>query len=79
MFAEHVEVKYVSLPKNRDTGIIKGFAFIDVGSAEDIPKAVDALNGIEMEGRPLRVSLSLKKGQVRSTKTTGTFERSMAT
>jgi RNA recognition motif-containing protein len=70
MFAEHVDVKYVSLPKNHESGIIKGFAFVDVGSEEDIPKAVETLNGKDIEGRPLRVSRTLPKNQIRSAKKT---------
>lgn len=68
MFSEHVDVKHVSLPKNRESGIIKGFAFVDVGSEEDIPKAVENLNGNDVEGRPLRVSRTLPKNQIRSAK-----------
>ena len=74
MFAEKVDVRYVSLPKNKETGVIKGFAFVDVGSPEDIPKAVDAFDGIELEGRPMRVSLSLPKEQVQSTKKNCKFQ-----
>jgi len=68
MFAEHVSVKYINLPRNEKTGEIKGFAFIDVESAEDIPKAVDALNGVQVGERPLRVSKVLEKDQIRSKK-----------
>lgn len=68
MFAEHCEVKYVSLPRNADTDQIKGFAFIDVGTEDDIAKAVDALNGLQVGDRPLRVSKSLDKDQIRSKK-----------
>lgn len=57
------------MPRNEETGEIKGFAFIDVPSEEDIVKAVDALNGKEMGERPLRVSKVLPKGQIRSKKT----------
>eukprot|EP00428_Durinskia_dybowskii_P024563 CAMPEP_0170232902 /NCGR_PEP_ID=MMETSP0116_2-20130129/16193_1 /TAXON_ID=400756 /ORGANISM="Durinskia baltica, Strain CSIRO CS-38" /LENGTH=363 /DNA_ID=CAMNT_0010483689 /DNA_START=119 /DNA_END=1210 /DNA_ORIENTATION=+ len=68
MFAEHVPIKYINLPRNEETGEIKGFAFIDVESADDIPKAVDALNGVQVGDRPLRVSKVLEKNQIRSKK-----------
>ena len=68
LFEEHVNVRYVSLPKEQSTGQSKGFAFVDVGAAEEIPKAVDALDGVKMGDRPLRVSRSLPKNQIRSTK-----------
>lgn len=70
IFAEHVDVRYVSLPRNKETGDAKGFAFIDLGSEEEIPKAVAALNGMDCAGRRLRVSRTLEKGQIRSTKRT---------
>ena len=73
LFAEHVNVRYVNLPKNQETGKIKGFAFVDVGTDEEIPKAVSALDGIELEGRPLRISRSLPKSKIRSTKKTCRF------
>ena len=68
MFAEHVEVRYVNLPKNTETGEIKGFAFIDVESDDAIIAAVNALDGKELGDRQLRVSKSLEKGQVKSQK-----------
>ena len=73
MFAEHVSVKYINLPRNEETGEIKGFAFIDVESADDIAKAVDALNGVQVGERPLRVSKVLEKDQIRSKKQTRKF------
>jgi RNA recognition motif-containing protein len=71
--AEHVDVRYVNLPKDRESGKLKGFAFIDVGSEDDIPKLVDALTEAELGGRPLRVSRSLAKDQIRSTRQSGRF------
>jgi RNA recognition motif-containing protein len=68
LFSEHVDVRYVSLPRNRETGNIKGFAFVDLASPDEILKAIDALNEVDMDGRPLRVSLSLPKDQIRSTR-----------
>jgi len=70
MFAEHVPVKYVNLPRNPETNEIKGFAFVDVEAADDIATAVSALNGVTVGDRPLRVSKSLEKGQIKSQKTT---------
>ncbi|CAJ1937159.1 unnamed protein product [Cylindrotheca closterium] len=62
------DVRYIKLPKDREVDRIKGFGFVDVASADDVLKIVDALNGFEMEGRQLRVSRSLEKDQIRSTK-----------
>ena len=44
---------------------------MDVASADEIPKVVDAINGVEMDGRKIRASRSLEKDQIRSTKREG--------
>ncbi|MEZ4525737.1 MAG: RNA-binding protein [Desulfobacterales bacterium] len=41
---------------DRDTGRSKGFGFVEMESAEDGQKAIDALNGKEIQGRALKVS-----------------------
>lgn len=57
------------MPRDRETGKFKGFAFVDVSTDDEIPKAIEALNGIEIEGRKLRVNRYLAKDQIRSAKT----------
>jgi RNA recognition motif-containing protein len=69
MFEKHVECGYINMPRNEASGEIKGFAFVEVNSEDEILKAVDALNGIEVGDRPLRVSKVLPKEQIRSKKT----------
>lgn len=69
MFEKHIECGYINMPRNEESGEIKGFAFVDVKSEDDILKAVEALNGIEVGDRPLRVSKVLPKEQIRSKKT----------
>lgn len=61
-------VRYINLPRDKQSDRIKGFGFVDVDSVEDVAKVVDALNGFDMAGRNLRVSRSLEKDQIRSTK-----------
>jgi RNA recognition motif-containing protein len=41
---------------DRDTGRSRGFAFVEMGSDADAQSAIDAMNGHEMDGRPLRVN-----------------------
>ena len=41
---------------NRDTGRSKGFGFVEMGSDEEAQKAIEELNGKELEGRPLVVN-----------------------
>ena len=39
----------------------KGFGFVEYANAEDAQKAIDELNGKEMDGRELRVSIARPK------------------
>jgi RNA recognition motif-containing protein len=48
-----VEVKVVL---DRDTGRPRGFAFVEMGSDQDASKAIEALNGRDLQGRPINVS-----------------------
>jgi RNA recognition motif-containing protein len=48
-----VEVKVVL---DRDTGRPRGFAFVEMGNDGDASKAVEALNGRQLQGRPINVS-----------------------
>ncbi|XP_072952143.1 33 kDa ribonucleoprotein, chloroplastic [Typha angustifolia] len=41
---------------DRDTGRSRGFGFISFASAEEAQAAIEAMNGVEVEGRPLRLS-----------------------
>jgi RNA recognition motif-containing protein len=48
-----VEVKVVM---DRETGRPRGFAFVEMGSAEDAAAVMEALNGREIQGRPISIS-----------------------
>jgi RNA recognition motif-containing protein len=55
-FAQHGEVASASLIMDRDTGRSKGFAFIDMPNDEEAQAAMAALDGFDMDGRPIRVN-----------------------
>ncbi len=46
---------------DRETGRSKGFGFVEFVSDEDNQKAIDQLNGKELDGRPINVSLARPK------------------
>ena len=56
LFASHGEVANCSLPLERDTGRKRGFAFVEMADPELETKAIDALQGVELMGRPLRIN-----------------------
>ncbi|XP_021289570.1 33 kDa ribonucleoprotein, chloroplastic [Herrania umbratica] len=42
----------------RDTGRSRGFGFVSFESAETVEAALNAMNGVEVEGRPLRLNMA---------------------
>ncbi len=54
--ADGRKVADVQLMLDRDTGRSRGFAFVEMVSDEDAQKAIGALNGQPLDGRPLRVN-----------------------
>jgi RNA recognition motif-containing protein len=55
VFEEHGAVETVDLISDRETGRPRGFGFVEM-SDEDARNAISALDGKEMDGRPLRVN-----------------------
>ncbi len=56
MFAEHGEVVSAQVIEDRETGRSKGFGFVEMGSEEAASAAIEALDGADHGGRPLRVN-----------------------
>jgi RNA recognition motif-containing protein len=56
LFAEIGEVVSINLVTDARTGKPKGFAFVVMASDGDTQKAIEALNGTLLLGRPLSVS-----------------------
>jgi len=55
LFAEHGTVESVSLIGDRETGRPRGFGFVEMPRA-DAARAIQNLNGKEMDGRMLKVN-----------------------
>jgi len=51
-----IETKSVTLIKDKYTDRSKGFGFVEVQSEEVVQKAIEALDGQELNGRKLMVS-----------------------
>ncbi len=57
-FAACGEVVSVSVATDRETGRSRGFAFVEMATAEGAQKAIADLNGQELQGRSLRVDVA---------------------
>jgi RNA recognition motif-containing protein len=56
MFGEYGSVDSAAIITDRDTGRSRGFGFVEMGNDQEAQKAIDELNGFEMDGRPLTVN-----------------------
>lgn len=56
VFAEYGTVKRVQLPTDRETGRMRGFAFVEMETEAQESSAIDALDGAEWMGRDLKVN-----------------------
>jgi RNA recognition motif-containing protein len=56
MFAKFGAVESAAIVTDRETGRSRGFGFIEMNEAEEADKAIQALDGTDMGGRPLRVN-----------------------
>jgi len=55
LFSQHGSVDSVAMIMDRDTGRPRGFAFVEMPRA-DAARAMQSLNGHDMDGRPLKVN-----------------------
>ena len=55
-FSEYGSVKRVQLPTDRETGRMRGFAFVEMGTDAEETAAIAALDGSEWMGRDLKVN-----------------------
>ncbi len=55
-FAAAGEVREVAIPTDRETGRVRGFAFVTMGSDAAASAAIAQLNGAMLDGRSLKVN-----------------------
>ena len=55
-FGAHGTVEEVAIITDRDTGRPRGFAFVTMPNDSEAQAAIEALNGLELEGRTLTVN-----------------------
>jgi RNA recognition motif-containing protein len=62
LFERHGKVDSVKLIMDRETGKPRGFGFVDM-EPNEAQAAIQALNGQQMNGRPLRVNEAQERPQ----------------
>jgi RNA recognition motif-containing protein len=61
-FAKFGEVTDVHLVVDRETGQLRGFGFVTMGTNEQAQSAIVGMNGATLDGRALRVNEAQEKG-----------------
>lgn len=66
VFAEYGTVRRVSVPVDRETGRVRGFAFVEMAEAAQEDAAIEALDGAEWMGRQLKLNKAKPREDSRS-------------
>lgn len=64
-FSLHGVVVETVIMLDRATGRPRGFGFITMGTPEEAQKAIEAMNGVELDGRSLTVNLARPREESR--------------
>ena len=71
VFAEYGSVQKVHLPKDRESGRMRGFGFVDMENQAQEEAAISALDGAEWCGRSLKVNKSKPREERNSSRRGG--------
>ena len=58
LFESHGTVESANVITDKYTDRSRGFGFVEMGTQEEAEKAIQALNGVQHEGRTLTVNIS---------------------
>src|SRR4249920_3789857 len=56
IFSAHGSVQSANVVSDKFTGQSRGFGFVEMGSSGEAQKAIDSLNGTQLDGRTLTVN-----------------------
>ena len=56
LFEAHGEVTAVRIIQDRETGRSRGFGFVEMSNDEEARKAMEALDGTELDSRALKIN-----------------------
>ncbi|NCN41391.1 RNA-binding protein [bacterium] len=57
-FSQFGQVESARVITDRETGRSKGFGFVEMSSEDEANQAIDKMNGVEMGGRAITVSIA---------------------
>lgn len=60
-FSQFGKVDSVEIIKDKTSGLSKGFGFVEMSDDKEAEKAILSLNGKELDGRKVRVSVAEEK------------------
>lgn len=63
LFEPYGNVERVSIVTDRDTGRSRGFAFVEMTDSAEADRAINALNGTQLDGRALNINEARPKPQ----------------
>ena len=67
VFNDYGTVERVYVPKDRETGQARGFAFVELKSEANEDKAIQTLDGAEWMGRDIKVDKARPRNKTRNT------------
>jgi cold-inducible RNA-binding protein len=63
LFSPYGAVSRAQVITDRDTGRSRGFGFVEMDSADDAQKAIDALDGSDFSGRQIKVNVARERSR----------------
>lgn len=61
LFTQYGEVSSCKIINDRESGQSRGFGFVEMASGSEATEAIKSLNGKEIEGRAMSVSVAREK------------------
>ncbi|HUG32549.1 MAG TPA: RNA-binding protein [Acidimicrobiia bacterium] len=63
LFTPYGSVSRAQVITDRDTGRSRGFGFVEMDSDEEAQKAIDALDGSDIDGRQIKVNVARERSR----------------
>lgn len=63
LFSPYGAVTRAQVITDRDTGRSRGFGFVEMDSADEAQKAIDALDGSDFGGRQIKVNVARERSR----------------